>query len=294
MINVHFLVPFLLVIACLGSAWVLPRFLAPSVGVVTLTVSVGLATLTTILMVIQLAGAGLSELPFVSDALGWCRALYGGDHGAPPLLGIAATLVLGLIVVRMVRYVHRVVQDRQALGDVDGVEIITSRQPIAFAVPGPRGGVVLSDSLLSEVDRHERSVILAHENAHLRHRHHLYIHLVGVCAAGLPLLRPFARKVNYLTERWADEVAAERVGCRNLVATTIARVALLPSMEMRAHALSIGGGNVVTRVEALNAPVPVPPVGVTLFGCSVVTAALLGLTLQLHHLVDFVTHAGHL
>jgi hypothetical protein len=28
-------------------------------------------------------------------------------------------------------------------------------------------------------------------------------------------------------------------------------------------------------------------------GCSVVTAALLGLTLQLHHLVDFITHAGH-
>jgi hypothetical protein len=25
----------------------------------------------------------------------------------------------------------------------------------------------------------------------------------------------------------------------------------------------------------------------------VVTAALLGLTLQLHHLVDFITHAGH-
>jgi hypothetical protein len=105
--------------------------------------------------------------------------------------------------------------------------------------------------LLSALDRHERSVVLAHENAHLRHRHHLYIHLVETCATALPFLRPFARKVKYLTERWADEVAAERVGSRDLVATTIARVALLPSSEMRAHSLSIGGGNVVTRVEAL-------------------------------------------
>jgi hypothetical protein len=244
-------------------------------------------------MSVQLGGAGLSEFPVVSDAIGWCRALYGGDHGAPPIIGIAATLVLGLAAARMGRYVQRVRRDRQAFGDVDGVEVISSDQFVAFAVPGPRGGVVLSDSLLSVLDRDERSVILAHENAHLRLRHHLYIHLVGVCAAGLPFLRPFARKVKYLTERWADEAAAERVGSRDLVARTIARVALLPSSEMRAHALSIGGGNVVTRVGALVAPLPVTSARSTLFGCSVVTAALLGLTLQLHHLVDFITHAGH-
>ena len=292
--SAHFLVPFLLVIVCLGSAWFLPRFLAPSVGVVTLTVSVVLATCTTLLMFMQLGGAGISEVPFVSDALGWCRALYGGDHGAPPFLGIAAALVLGLIAARMGRYVHRVFQDRKVFGDVDGVEVVLSSQPVAFAVPGPRGGVVISNSLLSALDRHERSVVLAHENAHLRHRHHLYIHLVETCATALPFLRPFARKVKYLTERWADEVAAERVGSRDLVATTIARVALRPSSEMRAHSLSIGGGNVVTRVEALVVPLPATPVRVTLFGCSVVITAVLGLTLQLHHLVDFVTHAGHL
>jgi Zn-dependent protease with chaperone function len=291
--SVHFLVPFLLVVACLVCAWFLPRFLAPSVGVVALTVSVVLASLGTLLMSVQLGGAGISEFPVVSDAIGWCRALYGGDHGAPPIIGIAATLVLGLAAARMGRYVQRVRRDRQAFGDVDGVEVISSEQFVAFAVPGPRGGVVLSDSLLSVLDRVERSVILAHENAHLRLRHHLYIHLVGVCAAGLPFLRPFARKVKYLTERWADEAAAERVGSRDLVARTIARVALLPSSEMRAHALSIGGGNVVTRVGALVAPLPVTSARSTLFGCSVVTAALLGLTLQLHHLVDFITHAGH-
>ena len=122
--SAHFLVPFLLVIVCLGSAWFLPRFLAPSVGVVTLTVSVVLATCTTLLMFMQLGGAGISEVPFVSDALGWCRALYGGDHGAPPILGIAAALVLGLIAARMGRYVHRVFQDRKVFGDVDGVEVV--------------------------------------------------------------------------------------------------------------------------------------------------------------------------
>ena len=292
--SIHFLVPFFLVIVCLCSAWFLPRFMAPSFGVATLTVSVVLATVATLLMFMQLGGAGISEVPFVADALGWCRALYGGDHGAPPIIGMIATFLVGVMFVSMGRYVYRVRQDRQSFGEVDGIEVVASNQPVAFAVPGPRGGIVLSDSLLSVLTREERAVILAHENAHLRYQHHLYIHLVGTCAAGVPFLRPFARRVKYLTERWADEVAADRVGSRDLVATTIARVALLPSSEMRAHALSIGGGNVVTRVEALVAPHPVTPARVTLFGCSLVTAALLGLTLQLHHLVDFLTHAGHL
>lgn len=292
--SVHFFVPILLVIGCLVSACFLPRHLAPSVGVVILTVSVVLGTIATTLTLLQLGAAGISEVPFVSDALGWCRALYGGDHGASTIVGGVAFLLLGIMGLRMSHYIRRVVHDCRSFDDIDGIEVMRSDQPLAFAVPGRRGGIVISDSLLSSLDRDEQRVILAHEGAHLRYQHHRYIHLVGACAAGLPFLRPLARKVKYLTERWADEVAADRVGSRELVARTIARVALLPSQETRSHALSIGGGDVVTRFEALITPLPSVPARVTLLGASAVTVAVFGLILQLHHLIDFATHAGHL
>lgn len=292
--SIHALIPFFLVLACAGIAWFLPRFVEPSVGVVILTVFVMLATLATVMLLVQIGGAGISEVPFVADAIGWCRALSWGDHGAPPILGAAAVLSLGFVSIRVGRYARKVFQNRRDLGAVDGIEILASNEPIAFAVPGRRGGVVISDSLLSLLRRDEQRVVVAHENAHLRHRHHLYIHLVGACAAGLPFLQPFSNRVNYLTERWADEVAAERIGSREFVADTIARVALLPSSQVRSAALSIGGGNVVHRFEALVSPLPAPTTGLTVFACSVVTAAVLGLTLQLHHLIDFITHAGHL
>ncbi|CAB4612103.1 MAG: M48 family metalloprotease [Actinobacteria bacterium] len=292
--SIHALIPFLLVLACAGIAWFLPRFVEPSVGVVILTVFVMLATLATGMLLVQIGGAGISEVPFVADAIGWCRALSWGDHGAPPILGAAAVLTLGFVLTRVGRYARKVFQNRRDLGAVDGIEILASNDPIAFAVPGRRGGVVISDSLLSLLRRDEQRVVVAHENAHLRHRHHLYIHLVGACAAGLPFLQPFSNRVNYLTERWADEVAAERIGSREFVADTIARVALLPSSQVRSAPLSIGGGNVVNRFEALVSPLPAPTTGLTVFACSVVTAAVLGLTLQLHHLIDFITHAGHL
>ena len=292
--SIHALIPFFLVLTCAGIAWFLPRFLEPSVGVVILTVFVMLATLATVMLLVQVGGAGISEVPFVADAIGWCRALSWGDHGAPPILGAAAVITFGFGSIRVGQYVRKVIQNRRDFGAVDGIEILASDQPIAFAVPGRRGGVVLSDSLLSLLRRDEQRVVVAHENAHLRHRHHLYIHLVGACAAGLPFLKPFSNRVKYLTERWADEVAAERIGSREFVADTIARVALLPSSHVRSAALSIGGGNVVHRFEALVSPLPAPTTGLTVFACSAVTLALLGLTLQLHHLIDFITHAGHL
>lgn len=292
--SIHALIPFVLVLTCAGIAWFLPRFLEPSVGVVILSVFVMLATLTTVMFLAQIGGAGISEVPFVADAIGWCRALSWGDHGAPPILGAAAVLTLGFVAIRVGRYVRKVFQNRRDVGAVDGIEILASNEPIAFAVPGRHGGVVISDSLLSRLGRNEQRVVVAHENAHLRHRHHLYIHVVGACAAGLPFLQPFSNRVNYLTERWADEVAAERIGSREFVADTIARVALLPTSQVSSAALSIGGGNVVHRFEALVSPLPAQTTGLTVFACSVMTAAVFGLTLQVHHLIDFITHAGHL
>ena len=51
--SIHALIPFFLVLTCAGIAWFLPRFLEPSVGVVILTVFVMLATLATVMLLVQ-------------------------------------------------------------------------------------------------------------------------------------------------------------------------------------------------------------------------------------------------
>jgi len=290
--SVHFIIPLLLTLGCLAVAWFLPRALSPSVGVIALTTFISLSALGAFMVLGQVAGAGTSEIPFVSDALGWCRALYGGEHGAPPLLGITAALLLIISCSRIGLYVRNLFRQRQQFFGIDGVIFLETNEPIAFAIPGRRGGVVLSHALLANLDASERSVVLAHENAHLRHRHHLYVRIAEGCAAGFPFLRPFARRVRFLTERWADEVAADRVGSRDFVAATIARVALLSPTEEPQSALAISGGNVVARFDALLLPLPPARTGIIVLASSLVSAAIFGLILQLHHFVDFLTHAG--
>lgn len=290
--SVHFVIPVILTLGCLAIAWFLPRALSPSVGVIALTTFSALSALGALMVLGQLAAAGTSEVPFVADALGWCRALYGGEHGAPPILGIPAAVLFTISCIRIGSYVRNLLQQRRQFFGIDGVTFLDTDQPVAFAVPGRRGGVVLSHALLANLNASERSVVLAHENAHLRYRHHLYVRIVEGCAAGFPFLRPFARRVRFLTERWADEVAADRIGSRDFVAATIARVALLsPSVEPQT-AMAMNGGNVVARFDALLSPVPPARSGVILLASSLVSAAVFGLILQVHHFVDFLTHAG--
>jgi Zn-dependent protease with chaperone function len=116
-----------------------------------------------------------------------------------------------------------------------GLIVIDDEVPAAFAVAGIRGRVVVSSGMLRALEPRERSVLLAHEQAHIRHHHHLYTQLALLAAAANPLLRPVARAVQRNTERWADEVAAAEVGDREAVARGLARAALAVYRHGIAH-----------------------------------------------------------
>ena len=58
----------------------------------------------------------------------------------------------------------------------------------AFAVPGRPGRIVVSSGLLRGLDAGERRAVLAHERAHLAHRHHLHHTIAHLAAATNPLL----------------------------------------------------------------------------------------------------------
>ncbi|MEU6173722.1 M56 family metallopeptidase [Streptantibioticus parmotrematis] len=128
--------------------------------------------------------------------------------------------------------------------------------PTAFAVPGRPGRVVVSSGMLRLLDAPERRALLAHERAHLRHRHHLFLLVLHLAAAVTPLLRPVERAGAFAVERWADEEAGAVVADRSLVARAVARAALAAG-RARPGALSATAGPVPQRVRALLAP-PVP------------------------------------
>jgi beta-lactamase regulating signal transducer with metallopeptidase domain len=140
---------------------------------------------------------------------------------------------------------------------VGALAVIDDPVPTAFALPGSPGRIVVSSGMLQALTAAERGALLAHEGAHLRHRHHLFVLVLQVTAAFDPLLRPVSVAGAYALERWADEEAATEVADRQLVARAVARAALA-TKRVRSPALAATGGPVPQRVQALLAPPPSP------------------------------------
>jgi beta-lactamase regulating signal transducer with metallopeptidase domain len=144
----------------------------------------------------------------------------------------------------------------------NGLVIVDDEEPDAYALPGLTGRVVVSTAMLRALPPDERRVLLAHEAAHLRHHHHLYVQLAELGAAANPLLRPLALAVRDGTERWADEDAAAEVGDRALAARALARAGLAralasPGLRLAPLAtLPAVDSGVAHRALALLAPRP--------------------------------------
>jgi Zn-dependent protease with chaperone function len=137
-----------------------------------------------------------------------------------------------------------------------GLVIADWADPVAIAVPGRPGHVLITSGILKLLDAAERRVLFAHERAHLAHRHHRLVAVTAAAAALNPLLAPARDAVAYLVERWADEDAAGEVGDRMLTARAVARAALATVDTASAAALALHGGSAVERVRALGEPAP--------------------------------------
>jgi Zn-dependent protease with chaperone function len=291
--NLLLIAPLGLTVVGIAAGWFLPRFASPVLWVRVLTATTVIAAASVSAALLLVAATGASELPAVSDLVGWCEALTPGDHGAAPWIGFVAATAAGLATWRARRHLALRRDDRARFANVDGVHVIAAGGPVAFAVPGSPGGIVLGDQLLASLDATERRVVLAHEQAHLDFGHHRYIHIAEVCAAAFPFLAPLARQVRFGTERWADEAAADRVGSRRDVACAIARVALLGQPDTAPLAgLGFRGSGAGARVDALLRSSR-PRLHELPFAAASVTVlpSLAGSAVQVHHLAEFVAHA---
>ena len=131
-------------------------------------------------------------------------------------------------------------------------------------------------------------VVLAHEQAHARHRHDRFKLLALVTTAFIPPTAPVMARLDFYLERWADEEALDHTGAeRHLAARTIAKVALASASP--SPALGIADHGVAARATALLKPVEHPDVTTRLQTAAVIGATLALAVYQVHHSVMFAT-----
>ena len=198
----------------------LPARLASWASITSLTLILLAATPTIWLM----AFSGLRHVGIDSPLSDWSHHLLPDLGPAGALLGVAASVVTVVGLVRAVR----VVRLRRRLCATAGhdLEILPSDAVFAYTLPGPGGNIVVSQGLVNAVSETELSAVIAHERSHARNRHDRHLLLARLAVALLPMTNHLAKRLEFSIERWADRDAAMELGDPRLIARAIARVAL--------------------------------------------------------------------
>ena len=242
----------------LGLAWCAPsvaRRLRPAVGARVLAYSAVVAALASTWGLLLLALTLLENTPFAQERPAVADPV-------PTTVGAVALILLTVAVCRALRAARIRTQTDRALREIcrlcpphGELAVLEAPDAHAYAVPGRPGRILVSTGLLRVTTPLDRRVVLAHERAHLRHRHHRLRAFAELAAALNPLLGPARDAVTYLVERWADEAAADDVGSRQQAAAALARVALTTAPSASGlPALAFHRDAVVARVVALQAP----------------------------------------
>lgn len=220
-----------------------------------------------------LALSGLVRIPLVAALKGYSPDVVARQDPAAWPAALAGAILLALAATATVRLTARragalwsAALDAACLPGSDPVVITDDLAADAYAMPGLPGRIVISNGMLDALDPAGHDILLAHEQAHLRHHHYMFVSLAQLSAAANPLLRPLATTVAYTVERWADEHAAQHTGNRRAVAETVAKAALATKRTQHRHRIPAaalgmlgrpaGAGSVPRRVAALLAPPP--------------------------------------
>jgi Zn-dependent protease with chaperone function len=233
-VSVALCLPLLAGLALFLGARPLADRIPPATAVVLLTAAMLVTALATGFALSVLALFVLGQMPLVARLGHWSAAVVGRGLPVPAAVGLLAGTVVCVLLAAAVHRATLAGRDlvRAALAcrrfgpAAAGLVVVDDELPDAYALPGLGGRVVVSTAMLRALPPAERRVLLAHESAHLAHRHHVYVQLAGLAAAADPLLRPAERAVRAAVERWADEVAAAEVGDRELAARALARAGL--------------------------------------------------------------------
>lgn len=169
----------------------------------------------------------------------------------PLLLGLAIVLSAGMLArvlwsghrvgtdLRRLRAQHRAMVDLlgervEDLEDGDGrashdpIRVLSHPTPTAFCLPGKGDRIVLSRATVERLGHDELRAVLAHEQAHLDHRHDLLLELFTVLHKAVPIpvrAHVALHEVHLLAEVLADHRAAARTSAPALARALVAMVA---------------------------------------------------------------------
>lgn len=184
--------------------------------------------------------SGPSVLPFgAADVCRRCLVAANPFQAAaletqiPSALLIAVPLAVGLVFAAGIAadHVARAGLARETAGAVlegstrrtihgHAVSVVADDRAWALAFPSCHGGIAVSSGALERLEDDELAVVLAHEAAHLRQRHHFLSDLVASTAAHLhrvPLAREASEALPAYLEIAADDRARRQVGTTALV-----------------------------------------------------------------------------
>jgi hypothetical protein len=220
---------------------------------------------------------------------------------------VAGSGALALDRARRVRrgtWVERCIGEHARLGHHDLV-VLPSDELVAFSV-GCQGGqnyqggqVVVSSGLVAALCPDELAAVLAHEAAHLDHRHQRYLSVASVVRHGLAFFPPAkhsARALVVALERWADEVAVGVVeDGRDRLRSALRRVtASMVGVEVAAFSAA---DTVAERLAALDGPPPglaVAPLGLLYSpGFALCVASVTGFGVWIGNLQMLFQMSGH-
>lgn len=161
----------------------------------------------------------------------------GGEAAVPSIVLLAAPVVFGLGLALYASRSHarrrsstrelcrRLKQSgsaRTVLGHQ--VTVIDDAQLVAFALPRSCRGTVISRATMEALTAEELEAVLAHEEAHLRQRHHVITSAVEGITRPLrwvPLVRCVADAIPHYLEVAADNAARERVSTTTLASALL-------------------------------------------------------------------------
>ena len=223
---------------------------------------------------------GLAHTGLRIPALDWCRHLLPEDRITGLIVGVLALVLAIAGSIRSVRVLalHRPLRTK----DTCSLQMIETDDVFAFTLPGPAGTIAVSRGLRNSLDDVEFGVVIAHEQAHARHRHDRFLLIALLARAFVPPVASVSRGLEFHIERWTDEEALIESGaCRVVAARTIAKVALaavpVPAV------LGVANHGTVARATALLQPAATPSRLVRLQALAATGLIVVVAALQVHH-----------
>jgi Zn-dependent protease with chaperone function len=242
-----------------------------------LAITVYLAACWSLLAALVLAGIALAVPATalgggISHTLGACihrmRHAYATPGGAAVAgfgLGVSGALLVRLVaatahqLATTRRQAHRQVDLALLVGrmepELGGALVVEDANATAFCVGGARPTVVFTTAALDSLNRDQVRAVLAHERAHLAHRHHRLLTAARVMARALPmipLLRQAPAVLGRLVEMHADDAATQEHD-RAVLATALVTLATTPA---RQPVLGASSTDALARMHRLLAPSP--------------------------------------